>query len=265
MNIEKELTRNKTNYLAIPMAVFLLSAYSVLPGHIAAAASSFVAFTQCSLDDFNGEPKISMNSVLSTRSGSEVVKTIHVEKEIFFCCCTIQSLLPVTVDVTTYLEVFENLPSGKVFKAMALTTTCVKDESSGIVLGCTRGTEQADVNGNIVAPAEPTKDTSVIAAATGCEELDIDENANHVQDVNTVVGVVNPGIVKTVDAQKEAFLCVGNGEGGFLKKIDVVIFQDTIENLNTGSITQTWQTATCLVELFHASVEDCVFSTQSNL
>ncbi len=268
MNIEKEHTRNKTKYLAIPMAIFLLSAYSVLPGHIAAATSGLVAFKDCFLADTN-DIQVDMNSVLSTKTVSsvttEVVKTIHVEKEVYDCT-TVQSNTSVIVDLTTYLEVFETLPGGKVFKALALVTTCVKDPSTGAVFGCSKGSEQTDVNGNIVAPAEPTKDPSVIAAVSGCSELDIDDEGNHVQVVNTVVSSANPGVVKTVDSQKEAFTCPASGIfSGDTKKVDVVIFQDTIENLNTGSITQTWQSATCLVEQLHASVESCVFSTQSNL
>ncbi len=296
MNTGKEQTRNKTKYLAIPMAIFLLSAYSVLPGHMAAAQPSFVTYDQCNLlDNLFGSTvstnpdgndiHVSMNTVLTSKTVSsvttEVVKTIHIEKE-QYDCQTVQSQTEVTVDVTTYLEIFETLPGGHVYKAQALTTTCVKtpgsasgsSDNSVSVLGCTRGTEQFNFgNGQFLAPAEPAKDTTVIGAVSDCAAIDIDTDGQSTQVVNTVVSAANPGIVKTVDAQKEAFHCDDSGSstiasGGSVsgdKKIDVVIFQDTVENVNTGETTQSWLSATCVTLVQLASVEDCAFSTQTSL
>jgi len=187
---------------------------------------------------------ISMNTVRN----QNIVKTIHAEKEIFDCYLE-QGNLPVIVDLTTYLEVYENITSQKVIETNAFSTTCIKDAGTATVIDC----ESADIS------------TSPVFVGSQCTEL----NLEFPQEMNTVT---KGKIAKTVEAQKEVFRCT---PGGDYKKVDIVLFTEIYEDLNTQTTTSVqFLSARCVVlesdgdlftdELQDASVESCIFTQIEN-
>ena len=160
--------------------------------------------TQYILENEAPDDPISQNTI----KNKDVVKTIHAEKEVFDCFL-VQGDIPVIVDVTTYLEVYENITSQEVIETNAFATTCLKEEATASVIDCESYTPAA----------------GLVPVGSDCFELEI----SHPQEMDTV----NKGkIAKTVESQKEQFLCDFGGSTT-LKKVDIVIFQETYEDLNT--------------------------------
>ena len=162
---------------------------------------------------------ISQNTV----KNRDIVKTIHAEKEVFDCFL-VQGDIPVIVDVTTYLEVYENITAQEVIATNVFATTCLKEEATASVIDCESYTPTA----------------GLVPVGSDCFELEI----SHPQEMNTV----NKGkIAKTVETQKEQFLCDFGGSNT-LKKVDIVIFQETYEDLNTQTTDKTqFLAARCIV------------------
>ncbi len=197
--------------------------------------------------ELSPEEPISMNTV---RSGN-IVKTVHAEKEIHECLLN-QGELPVTVDVTTYIEIYENIVDREVIATNVLVTTCLKEpafKSSGgaTVIDCESYTPSSD---------------PIPVGSTCHDHTDI----THPQEMNTV----NKGnIAKTIEAQKEVFHCDLNE---FQKKVDVVIFTDIYENLTTQDVLEVqFHVMRCVVllkdnsdDLRDATVETCQFSSIEN-
>lgn len=91
-------------------------------------------------------------------------------------------------------------------------------------------------------------------------------SASDSQGMNTVVST-NPqsrGLVKTVDAQKEVFVCEG---GAFIK--DVTIFTEIFEDLGrlpeNPVVFKDFFTLTCLKDATTLTVESCVFSPTTRI
>ncbi|MGH9923575.1 MAG: hypothetical protein ACRD38_12575, partial [Nitrososphaerales archaeon] len=171
-------------------------------------------YDDCTLRDSHEDP-ISMDTV---RSGA-IVKTIHAEKEIFDCF-VIQGHIPVIVDVTTFIEVFEDINTRQVTGTRVLVTTCLKQNGTATVLDC--------------GSSEPGSTTIPL---TNCME---DTDITHPMEMNTVVKA-NANIAKTVEAQKEVFLCDLDGGTQFepTKKVDIVLFTEIYENMVTRTIIDT--------------------------
>jgi len=206
-------------------------------------------FDRCEEDTPQPDDPLSMNTV---RNGN-VVKTIHAEKEIFKCLLD-QGDIPVIVDVTTYIELYENINTREVLSASAFVTNCLKDEGTGAVIGCQ----------SYVPP------TTLVPTGSDCEEQD-EVLIEHPQEMNTV----NKGnIVKTIEAQKEAFECELPDETE--KKVDLVIFTEIYEDLSTQTVLDIqFHVMRCVVLLFDDTlvseggerdglVEGCQFSTIEN-
>jgi hypothetical protein len=67
--------------------------------------------------------------------------------------------------------------------------------------------------------------------------------------------VVSPGIVKTIQAQKEVFKCETPSKPTLVK--DVTIFTEIIENLSEGTVTKAVEVATCIKDISSAKVLAC--------
>src|SRR5574341_1591101 len=180
---------NKPKFLAVSTAALLMTAFVLVQPAMqtayAVGIEGLPAYDNCTLRTDNGEAfpddGISMNTV----KNGNTVKTIHAEKEIYDCFLE-QGKLPVIVDLTTYLEVYENITSQEVIETNAIATTCLKDENTAQVIDC----ESYDVS------------TSPVFVGSNCEEET--EEMTHPQEMNTV----NKGkLAKTVEAQKEIFTC----------------------------------------------------------
>ncbi|MGH9878981.1 MAG: hypothetical protein ACRD5H_15230, partial [Nitrososphaerales archaeon] len=191
---------------------------------------------------------VSMTSVRN----KDVVKTVHTEKEIFNCELD-QGGREVTADVTTYIEIYENITSKKVISATAFATTCLLDglstggSSTATLLGC----ESYDI------PSSP------VFVGSDCRPQPQDD----VQEQNMVV---KGKIAKTIEAQKFVWQCFLSGES-VQKKVDLVIFTDIYEDLNTQTRTDVqFHQMRCVVlitdsddALRDGTVESCQFSSRT--
>jgi len=228
-------------------------------------------YDNCTLRDSHEDP-ISMDTVKSGR----IVKTIHAEKEIFDCF-VVQGNIPVIVDVTTFIEVFEDINSRQVTGTRALVTTCLKQNGTATVLDC--------------ASSEPGSTTIPL---NNCRE---DTDITHPMEMNTVVRPKD-NIAKTVEAQKEVFLCDLDGFNKDVqtgkpilcvpdlpsrpgtdptcldddKKVDIVLFTEIYENMATRTIIDTqFYSMRCVLligddsaDKRDATVESCAFSAIPN-
>src|SRR5574341_1815754 len=220
MEMNSTTKLEKPKYLAISTAALLVTAFVLVQPAMqtayAVGIQGLPAFDNCDDEDSPEDP-ISMNTV----KNGQIVKTIHAEKEIYTCFLE-QGNLPVIVDLTTYLEVYENITSQEVIETNAIATTCLKDEFTATVIDC----ESADVS------------TSPVFVGSECSELDLE----FPQEMNTVT---KGKIAKTVESQKEVFLCT---PGGDQKKVDIVLFTDVYEDLNTQTTTSVqFLSARCVV------------------
>ncbi|MGH9877462.1 MAG: hypothetical protein ACRD5H_07470 [Nitrososphaerales archaeon] len=230
----------------------------------------------------SGQPEdpISANTI---RSG-KIAKTIFAEKEIFDCKLN-QGNLDVIVDVTLYIELYENIAQQKVIGSNAVAITCLKDEGNAEVIGC----ESEPV------PAEP------VPVGDDCVAQFY---ITHPMEMNTVV---REGIGKTVQVDKEVFICPldpdieiveDSPEGACeflreefpdgvpeeiiplecfttIKKVEIIIFAEVYENLEFQFVEDTqFHAMRCVVLITNdnfdedpedtvgdASVETCQFSS----
>jgi len=240
---------NKPKYVAVSTAALLMTAFVLVQPTMQAANAVGVeglpGYDSCELrDESRYEDPTSMNTV----KNRDVVKTIHAEKEVFTCNLN-QGDLEVIVDVTTYLEVYENITAKEVIATNAISTTCIKDEFTATVIDC----ESDEVP------------TSPVFVGDQCTEVDY---ITHPQEMNTVTKVKT---AKTMEAQKEVFTCNLNGT---IKKVDIVLFTEIYEDLSTQTTTSVqFLSARCVVlisdsnnsgDLQDADVETCIFSEIEN-
>ncbi len=268
---------NRLKYKGITFAVVLVASFMLVQPIMHQAYSveeesvgiegGVSPYDDCTLRDAHEDP-ISMDTV---RSG-KIVKTIHAEKEIFECF-VIQGNIPVIVDVTTFIEIFEDITTRQVTGTKVLVTTCLKQNGTASVLDC--------------ASSEPG--TTAIPL-TNCAE---DTHITHPMEMNTVVKA-NSNIAKTVESQKEVFLCDLDGDSLKKpcsptapraddptcfdpdKKVDVVLFTEIYENMVTRTIIDTqFYSMRCVVLITDntlvsaggkqdAAVESCAFSSIPN-
>jgi|GEM_PF-2863244 len=195
--------------------------------------------SRCLLSSEQPEDPISMNTV---RNGN-IVKTIHAEKQIFDCSLE-QGDIPVIVDVTIFADIYEDMSTKSVISKQVQVATCTKDEDIAVVIDC-----------EVTTPS-----TTPVPVGTGCEEL---SDITHPQEMNTV----NKGdTVKTIEAQKEVFLCIL--DGSTIKKVDLIVFTEIWEDLGKLKqaapqdplVKKTFESMRCVVLTNTATVESCKFS-----
>jgi len=246
----------KPKYLASISAALLVTAFVLvqpaMQSAYAVGIAGLPAYDDCYLVSDENEvfpdDGISMNTVRN----KDIVKTIHAEKEIFHCYL-VQGNLPVIVDVTTYLEVYENITAQEVIETNAFSTTCLKDGPYDGVTATVIDCESADIS------------TSPVFVGSECEEMDV----KFPQEMNTVT---KGKIAKTVESQKEVFYCNDIGNTQTDKKVDIVLFTEIYEDLNTQETTSVqFLSARCVVlvtdddgDLQDAFVESCIFTEIEN-
>lgn len=241
----------KPKYLATTAAALLVTAFVLVQPAMqtayAVGVEGLPGYDDCSWRTSHEDP-ISMNTV----KNKEIVKTIHAEKEVFDCFLN-QGNLEVIVDLTTYLEVYENITSQEVIATNAISTTCIKDEDTATVIDC----ESRDVS------------TSPVFVGNNCSEV---TDITHPQEMNTVT---KGKLAKTVEAQKEVFYCTLSDDT--TKKVDIVLFTEIYEDLNTQTTTSVqFLSARCVIlesdssssstegDLQDAEVETCLFAEIEN-
>jgi hypothetical protein len=200
------------------------------------------AYDGC-LDTFFPEDPTSMNTVRN----KDIVKTVDAEKIIVWCRLN-QGDLPVIVDVTIYLEVYENITSQEVIATNAFSTTCMKEPGF------------AESGGATVIDCE-SKGISASPVFVGSNCSEIPPLVTHPQEMNTVT---KGKISKTIEAQKEVFFC------GF-KFVHIVLFTEIYEDLTTHETTSVqFLSARCVMlirdfgDLQEADVESCIFTQIEN-
>ncbi|MEM2759380.1 MAG: hypothetical protein QXW73_01135 [Nitrososphaerales archaeon] len=167
-------------------------------------------FGDCTLRPLHEDP-IDMNTVSGMKNTTPIAKTVHVEKEVYDCFLD-QGHVPVIADVTIYAELYQNMDTKKMVGKQAEVITCLKLYNSK-VLGCERST--------------PSKEPIVTQSCV--ENNDI----THPMEMNTVISKSKSSITKTIEAQKEVFLCFPSQSlSKFLKKVDVVVFTGIYEDLD---------------------------------
>jgi hypothetical protein len=246
-----EMNVTKPKYLATTAAALLVTAFVLVQPAMqtayAVGVEGLPGYDDCSWRTSHEDP-ISMNTV----KNKEIVKTIHAEKEVFDCFLN-QGNLEVIVDLTTYLEVYENITSQEVIATNAISTTCIKDEDTATVIDC----ESRDVS------------TSPVFVGNNCSEV---TDITHPQEMNTVT---KGKLAKTVEAQKEVFYCTLSDDT--TKKVDIVLFTEIYEDLNTQTTTSVqFLSARCVIlesdssssstegDLQDAEVETCLFAEIEN-
>jgi hypothetical protein len=196
----------------------------------------------CAQSEDQPDDPIDMNTVIGKSDGQFIAKTIHAEKIVFNCAID-QGTIPVIADVTIIAEIFENMDTQEIIKKQAMIITCLKEPTTVIVVSCT-----SDV---------PTDSTPVV---NNCSE----EPVPHPQEMNTVS---KGKIVKTIDAQKEIFLCRLGPEGDVWKKVDVVLFTEIWEDVSklplNPIIKITVESMRCVIDLSTETptLESCDFKT----
>ncbi|MFY3742019.1 MAG: hypothetical protein HMLIMOIP_002481 [Candidatus Nitrosomirales archaeon] len=254
----KRLRKYSTISLGVVLVMAFVLVQPTMQASYAVSAEDQTDFDDCELDDHEDgvgdtpEDAISMNTVIK----SDIVKTIHVEKEKFTCFLT-QGDIQVAVDVDTYVEVFENITAREVIEASSLVVTCVKEPKTATTIGC----------------LTYTPSTTTVFVGSDCEEMEASDNeaVKHPQEMNTVK---KGNIVKTIQSQKEWFDCPLNNDDTD-KKVDIIIFTEIYENIATHEVldVQTHEMR-CVVLLTNddndddpdddqrdAQVESCIFRT----
>lgn len=246
----------------ISLAAILFAAFTIIQPGMQVAYSLGVeglpGYDDCQNPIIIEDP-ISMNTV---RSGN-VVKTVHAEKEVNECLQD-QGGIEITVEVTTYIELYENIVTKEVISASALAVTCITEPSLGVPGGATViDCESYDI------PSTP------VPVGSNCQEDTSGTKITHPQEMNTV----NKGnIAKTMEAQKEVFFCFLN-ENDVFKKVDLILFTEIYEDLTTQTVTDVqFHSMRCVVlvsndrfqpfdpddDIRDQTVESCQFSTINN-
>ena len=250
----KRLTKYSTVGLGAMLVMAFVLVQPTMQKAFAVGIEGLPAYDDCDLKGLATailpDDPISMITV----KNKDIVKTIHAEKEIFQCFLE-QGSIPVIVDLTTYLEVYENITSQEVIETNAFSTTCIKDgptsSSTATVIDC----ESSEIS------------TSPVFVGSECEERDLE----FPQEMNTVT---KGKIAKTVEVQKEVFHCFNIGNSDTDKKVDIVLFTEIYEDLNTQTTTSVqFLSARCVVlltdeeelsDLRDATVESCIFTPIEN-
>ena len=155
-----------------------------------------------------------------------IVKTMHVEKEVFAC-----TKPPGIFDQDIYINKTEDLSR---FPPTPSTTfevvTCAKN-NTGDVLGCVQKIPHQ------YTPIERTCQQSFVGSPM----------------LNTVVAP--NGIIKTVEAQKEVFGCPTSVSPQFVK--DITIFTEIFDNMARGTEYKTYDYVNCTKRVVDLNVIGC--------
>jgi hypothetical protein len=250
-----EMNSTQPKYWAISLGVVLVAAFVLVQPTLqtanAVGVEGLPAYDNC---DWLTENNIDLDDQVSMTSvkNKEIVKTVHAEKELFNCFLD-QGNLPVFLDLTTYIEVYENITSKEVIKATAFSTKCLFDGEfehnhsnafTATLIDC--ATEEI--------PSTP----AFVGANCHTHELSDPQEQNM---------VVKGKIAKTIESQKFIWGC--QLDDGTRKKVDLVVFTDIYEDLNTQERTdvQFFQMRCVVVindeqgsdEFTDGTVESCIF------
>ncbi len=215
----------------------LLAQQQQLSSTASAASSStsvpaLLSLVNCSVARPLADP-VEMNTVVF----KDIAKTVHVEKEVF--TCKTKSGASVIALVSLYTELFENMKTLKSLNKTVEAVTCVKG-FNGTVSWC---------------------QSKVIPILNQLIWSSCDPRSLRVQpilspiEMQTVVSA--SGVAKTVEAEKEVFLCDFK-QNVPTKLLDVTLFTEIFENMLSGKVLKkSVESVTCLKDISTASVLKC--------
>lgn len=192
-----------------------------------------IKVTKCQVVNPPTDP-IDMNTVIF----KDIAKTIHVEKEIFKCIT--KNGAPVVAMVSLFTELFENLRTQSTLNKTVETVTCVKGYN-GTVSYC---------NSNQIPISRE------YPFAVSCDPLNL-RILNIASPIEMETVVSSNGISKTVEAEKEAFLCTYK-QNKPTQILDVMLFTEIIEKVSSGTvIKKNVESISCLKDIGTAKVLKC--------
>jgi len=208
------------------------------------------ALVNCSLATPFIDP-VDMNTVIF----KDIAKTIHVEKEAFKCKTKSGAL--VIALVSLYTELFTNMstlhPSNKMFES----DTCVKGYN-GTVLWCHSSYQETEIG---VGGFRPELGFSVYPLTTGCDPISLrTQPVPSPIEMETVVGT--NGIVQTIEAEKEIFLCDFK-QNKPTTLLGVTLFTTLFEDIlgRPPILDKTFESVSCLTDIGSARVLKCSFGS----
>jgi hypothetical protein len=192
-----------------------------------------IKVTKCQVVKPPTDP-IDMNTVIF----KDIAKTIHVEKEIFKCIT--KNGAPVVAMVSLFTELFENMRTQSTLNKTVEAVTCVKGYN-GTVSYC---------NSNQI-PISRQYPFAVSCDPSNLRILNIQSPI----EMETVVS--SNGISKTVEAEKEAFLCTYK-QNKPTQILDVMLFTEIFEKVSSGTvIKKNVESISCLKDIDTAKVLKC--------
>ena len=192
-----------------------------------------IKVTKCQVVNPPTDP-IDMNTVIF----KDIAKTIHVEKEIFKCIT--KNGAPVVAMVSLFTELFENLRTQSTLNKTVETVTCVKGYN-GTVSYC---------NSNQIPISRE------YPFAVSCDPLNL-RILNIASPIEMETVVSSNGISKTVEAEKEAFLCTYK-QNKPTQILDVMLFTEIFEKVSNGTvIKKNVESISCLKDIGTAKVLKC--------
>ncbi|MDP9305651.1 MAG: hypothetical protein M3O68_04835 [Thermoproteota archaeon] len=201
------------------------------------------ALVNCSLATPFIDP-VDMNTVIF----KDIAKTIHVEKEAFRCKTKSGAL--VIALVSLYTELFTNmktlLPSNKTVES----DTCVKGYN-GTVLWCHSSHQEEGIEG--IGHGYPL--------TTACDPISLrTQPVPSPIEMETVVGT--NGIVQTLEAEKEIFLCDFK-QNKPTTLLGVTLFTEIFEDIlgRYPVLIKTFESVSCLTDIGSARVLKCSFGS----
>jgi hypothetical protein len=234
------LYSNKIIYTMILTSLLIITGFIIIQPlqiqgqkEIATIIPDPIKLTKCQIVNPPTDP-IDMNTVIF----KDIAKTIHVEKEVFKCKTKNGAL--VIAMVSLFTELVENLRTQSTLNKTVETVTCVKGYN-GTVSYC---------------DSKKVPISNQYPFAVGCDPLNL-RILNITSPIEMETVVSSNGISKTVEAEKEAFLCTYK-QNKPTQILDVVLFTEIFEKVSSGTvIKKNVESISCLKDIDTAKVLKC--------
>jgi hypothetical protein len=234
------LYSHKIIYTTILTALLIITGFIIIQPlqiqgqkEIASNIPDPIKVTKCQVVNSPTDP-IDMNTVIF----KDITKTIHVEKEIFKCKTKNGAL--VIAMVSLFTELFENLRTQSTLNKTVETVTCVKGYN-GTVSYC---------------DSKKIPISNQYPFAVGCDTSNL-RILNNTSPIEMETVLSSNGISKTVEAEKEAFLCTYK-QNKPTQILDVVLFTEIFEKVSSGTvIKKNVESISCLKDIDTAKVLKC--------
>jgi hypothetical protein len=234
------LYSNKIIYTTILTSLLIITGFIIIQPlqiqgqkEIATIIPDPIKLTKCQIVNPPTDP-IDMNTVIF----KDIAKTIHVEKEVFKCKTKNGAL--VIAMVSLFTELVENLRTQSTLNKTVETVTCVKGYN-GTVSYC---------------DSKKVPISNQYPFGVGCDPLNL-RILNITSPIEMETVVSSNGISKTVEAEKEAFLCTYK-QNKPTQILDVMLFTEIFEKVSSGTvIKKNVESISCLKDIGTAKVLKC--------